>query len=88
MKRELMDDEIQRLYLYLMEQHYISENGTPLKCPHCGSVDIGQGQAYYENGYNIEHEDICNVCQTPVGYWAYGQREPFWEYYADLIEQV
>ena len=80
------DVELQSLYENLLQDEYIDVDGSPLKCPHCESQAIGKGRIYYEMGLDIEYEEICLACQQRVGYWSYGSREPFWDYY-DLDEK-
>jgi len=57
---------------------YFKEDGQPIKCPQCGSVDLKERVTDM-----IEH----TVCETEVkcanghylGHWAYGSWDPSFE---------
>lgn len=48
-------------------------DGTPLVCYKCGCKNFHYGKTYQEEGVGlVEYEYKCNVCDSLVGYWAYG----------------
>lgn len=54
-----------------IEEGYISENGTPLKC-WCGNKEFKQVKIY-QSEYGIEEYSLqCTECLKIVGHWAYG----------------
>lgn len=61
-------------YDYLKKQvndGFISENGTPLKC-FCGCNSFKRIKEYY-GAFGIEEYSLqCEKCKKIVGHWAYG----------------
>lgn len=60
---------------YLQEQvdmGFIREDGRPVKCFNCESMDLVQGNVWHEGSYIVEYTLICNTCKKQVGHWAYG----------------
>ena len=56
-----------------IEEGYIAENGTPLKC-WCGCTDFKQVKQYYcEHGIEEYSLQCTNIeCLKIVGHWAFG----------------
>ncbi|MBY6948405.1 hypothetical protein [Clostridium botulinum] len=65
------EDEFQKYINELIEQGYISWDGTPLKCS-CGCTDLEQTGEYYDEHSLVEYAVNCKSCGKQVGYWAYG----------------
>lgn len=65
-----------------LRHQFFTEEGTPFRCPHCGSedissvtvdsIDVGVGGG----GISCEEEYTCKNCGETVGYWAYGGFDP------------
>lgn len=58
---------------YRVDNGYMSEDGTPLKCE-CGCTDFKQVNQYYGEGWIEEYQLECKneYCFKIVGHWAYG----------------
>lgn len=71
MKIESSED-MQKYIDELIEQGYIAEDGTPLKCK-CGNTDFETKNSYGDGNNIVEEMDIyCKECGNLVGHWAYG----------------
>lgn len=66
-----MDQSMEEYLLQMINERYIKEDGTPLKC-FCGSTDLEQVGEYYDEHTLVEYEVKCKTCGRSVGYWAYG----------------
>lgn len=72
--------------LHLVKNGYITEDGSPLKCPHCNGDKFEYGKTFIEEGYTVEYSEVCSNCKEEVGYWSYGQQYDFLDYYIDLYQ--
>lgn len=56
-----------------VEEGYISEDGTPLKCT-CGCKTFKKVNIYNEEGWEVEYSLECKneSCYRIVGTWSYG----------------
>lgn len=68
-------ETIEEYFQYMIDNGYISKNGTPLKCQFCECIEFEKGKTYYEEVYLSEYELLCKNCGKKVDYWAYGAWE-------------
>ena len=64
-------------YKKQIEEGYIEEDGTPLKCE-CGCVNFKQVNQVYGEGWIEEYSLECRNedCLKIVGHWSYGYWQP------------
>lgn len=61
----------------LITAKYLTQNGEPIKCLHCGSQDLTDCNHYVEEMYVVEYDMKCKHCGEILGHWAYGNWEIF-----------
>jgi hypothetical protein len=59
----------------MLDGGYIKEDGFPLKCFRCDSINLEFKVKDTMNGIVSEEEVLCKDCKSPVAYWSYG----YWE---------
>lgn len=59
-------------YNHLLNEGFIREDGTPLKCFQCESKNLEEYQEYYEEYRRIEFSVRCKDCKEHVNTWVYG----------------
>lgn len=74
-KCKISDLQFRYYYWQNVKRGFISNNGTPLKCHECDSIDLKDYNKLYEEHILIEYDCKCNKCGTMLGHWAYG----YWE---------
>lgn len=57
---------------YLIEEGYIREDLTPIKCVDCGSTELEDFGHMYEDCYLVEYSVHCVRCGKIQGTWSYG----------------
>lgn len=72
---------------YLVWSGYYDHDGTPLRCRNCDSWHYRDHEQVMHdsiNGHVSEFELKCRLCDTQMGYWAYGcwdsQQGHYWNY--------
>lgn len=71
-------DELRfRFYIWRdIKLGYIANDGQPLKCFKCKSVELEEFNRYTEGyGLTIEYSVKCKKCGQVLGHWAYGNWE-------------
>ena len=60
---------------------YVADDGAPLKCTKCESVELKEIPKEFIEGCTgpCEYEVVCSKCNQKLGYWAYG----YWEFDCD-----
>ena len=81
MKPELLeitkDMDIPQCVKYMIDNGYLAEDLTPIKCTKCDSTNIKDSN-HQISGWNIpegvltEYDAICADCGEILGHWAYG----------------
>lgn len=62
---------------YMIDNDYLAEDLTPIKCYKCGSTKI-ESENMEIGGWNIptgvvtEYDAVCQECGEVLGHWAYG----------------
>lgn len=57
-------------------EHCYSQDGEPLKCPHCGGTNF-QGEITEIVAGNVAEEYTrCTDCNNIISFWSYGGYEP------------
>ena len=64
-------DDMEKYIKQMVDDGYILEDGTPIKCS-CACQDFKQVREYYEEYYLVEYQLQCTRCNKIVGHWAYG----------------
>jgi len=59
-------------------------DGSPAKCPKCGSGDLSEQVKAVDGGQASEVLVVCVACSTEVGFYAYGAWDP--NFYGDMHE--
>jgi sulfatase maturation enzyme AslB (radical SAM superfamily) len=57
---------------HMINEGFIKEDGTPLKCFHCENKEFEEYQEFYEEYIRVEFSIRCKKCQKHVSTWAYG----------------
>jgi uncharacterized protein YaaW (UPF0174 family) len=68
----LSDDDLRKELKKQVEEGYIKEDLTPLKCYKCKSTNLKNGKEYYGPGGIEEYERVCGDCGSITGIWSYG----------------
>ena len=71
MEKYQTEKEVEDYIKQMVDNGFIKEDGTPLKCQ-CGCTDFEQSGEYWEEHTIIEYALNCKTCGERVGYWAYG----------------
>jgi hypothetical protein len=66
---------------HMINEGFIAEDGTPLKCHHCEGKEFTEYEHdYLDHCYGVgvgllEYKLKCNNCDKNVGYWVAGHWE-------------
>ena len=66
-----MYQDVEEYINELIQDGYIAEDGTPLKCV-CHCTDFKMEDMFRESIGLVEYSLKCRKCGTTVGHWAYG----------------
>lgn len=76
-----MEETFEDYINHMINEGFIAEDGTPLKCIHCEEKEFTEyDHDYldycYGHGVNLlEYKLKCNKCGKNVGYWVTGRWE-------------
>lgn len=72
---EAVHNEQDEFHQYMQKRiadGFISKNGQPIKCDHCGGTEFKRVNEDCIS-YNLcEYDELCASCGKHVGHWAYG----------------
>lgn len=61
----------------LVNRGFVTEQGAPLKCFHCESEHLEEGDSFYEEMHGqVEYSVRCKKCGEHVVTWSYGGWSP------------
>jgi len=68
---------LKRLFWPLIRGRYYQKDGSPKRCPYCGSKALWEEATEVLNIVTVlEARYVCGHCEREVGYWAYGAFDP------------
>ena len=65
-----------RLRLWALFNRYYAEDGEPIRCFDCGSVDLAEKVMDYADWTVCEKYTYCCDYRTKLNHWAYGYWAP------------
>ena len=65
-----------RLHLWALFNCYYAEDGEPIRCFDCGSVDLAEKVTDHLDWLPCEKFTYCRDCRTKLNHWAYGYWGP------------